>query len=260
MVAGVVKERLVIEALLSLNSRFRTKVNEAPERFGEKGVSVVRLVALAIAVMVLVWPEAVIESPTKSVVVNKVPTPVTVVVPEVESVPVPAWAGEPMGGEKGVSMVRLVALAIAVMNLVWPAAMIMSPTLKPRNAVLVPVTVVPTLWIVPDCTAEVVEQFKAPPSVIVPLAVTEGVAPVVMSGSQFWLVAEVSAFQTAGAKSTSLKVNPWKMRMVSSPPEPGVEAPSCTNTVPFCPGAAVSGPAPPSTVNSPAASGSVVEP
>src|SRR5688500_2483051 len=143
MVAGVVKERLVIEALLSLNSRFRTKVNEAPERFGEKGVSVVRLVALAIAVMVLVWPEAVIESPTKSGVVNKVPTPVTVVVTEVESVPVPAWAGEARGGEEGVSMVGLVALAIAVMFLVWPEAVIESPTKSVVvNKVPSPVTVV----------------------------------------------------------------------------------------------------------------------
>ena len=113
---------------MTKNIRFRTNVNAAPERTGANAESTVSDVAEAIAVTFLVWPAAVMESPTMSVDVKRVPTPVTVV-PELDSVPVPDCDGELSAGEKGESTVRLVLFAIAVMNLVWPFETMASPTL-----------------------------------------------------------------------------------------------------------------------------------
>src|SRR3989338_5536958 len=62
---------------------------------GEKAVSVESEVALAIAVTIRVWLEAMIASPTLSCVVNAELEPVTVV-PELEIVPVPLAAAAPL--------------------------------------------------------------------------------------------------------------------------------------------------------------------
>jgi hypothetical protein len=128
-VVGDVKAMFEIVAELMAKGRLRTKVKDVPAVMtGEKAVSVVSDVAEAMAVMVLVWPEAVIESPTKWIELKEVPVPVTVV-PELEIVPVPACEGELMPGENAVSIVSDVADAMAVMTLVWPAEMTASPTL-----------------------------------------------------------------------------------------------------------------------------------